>query len=48
MEIGTKQVYQVKYGRAAIYTAMLIKCDNPSILSLNPGNNCTGISERAM
>lgn len=48
MEIGTKQVYKVKYGRVTIYTAILIKYDNPSILSLNPGNNCIGISETVM
>jgi hypothetical protein len=48
MDIGTKQLYQVDNGRVAIHTAMLLKCDNPSILSLNPWNNCTGITETDM
>jgi len=47
MEIGTKQLYQVDNGRVTIYSAIIIKHDNPSILSLKPGNNCIGISETA-
>jgi len=45
---STKQLYQVNNGRVSIHTAVLIKCDSPSILSLNPENNHIGISETDM
>jgi hypothetical protein len=45
METGTKQLYQVDNRRVTIYTAIIIKHENPSILSLKPGNSDTSANE---